>query len=290
MTGDIQKNITLIESIMLDESFKDAKTKFSKEAPLDIVGEYLDKFRELSTRNKIDQADKDISKWIGAGWAEFKKLVDLHSETKSKRELKNMEDKHRIIQQVNETTYIVIPLHYTAAQKYGKGTKWCVSALNENMFFEYFHVDGSTIIYVLTDNGKYAMTIGAKPEYRDILDKEMTFDAFKTAIGFDYRIIEQLYRKKRMIIENAKNLTTAELKSIAPSLADIVFPEEDIVDYFEQGFDVLPDDVVEELAKYTNGFVVILFYQIDSWPITPFITSLLDKYPDAKQLIHECYL
>ena len=87
MTGDIQKNITLIESIMLDESFKDAKTKFSKEAPLDIVGEYLDKFRELSTRNKIDQADKDISKWIG-GWAEFKKIGGFTFGNKVKKRAK----------------------------------------------------------------------------------------------------------------------------------------------------------------------------------------------------------
>ena len=86
-------------------------------------------------------------------------------------------------------------MHY-AAQKYGKGTKMVRVCVERKYVFEYFHVDGSTIIYVLTDNGKYAMTIGAKPEYRDILDKEMTFDAFKKAIGFDYRIIEQLYRKK----------------------------------------------------------------------------------------------
>ena len=59
MTNNIRKNIMLIESIILDESFKDAQQKFSTTANPDEVKSYIEKFKELSKRNIIKGQDKD---------------------------------------------------------------------------------------------------------------------------------------------------------------------------------------------------------------------------------------
>ena len=67
MTNDIRNHIMLIESIILDESFKDAQIKFSTTANPDEVKSYIEKFKELSKRNIIKgQGD----------WSDFKQFVD----------------------------------------------------------------------------------------------------------------------------------------------------------------------------------------------------------------------
>ena len=63
----------LIESIILDESFKDAQAKFSTTASSEEVKQYIDKFKELSKRNIIKGQDKDIGTWIKGDWEEIRR-------------------------------------------------------------------------------------------------------------------------------------------------------------------------------------------------------------------------
>lgn len=80
--NEVTKFVSLIESAMrVDESFKTAQEKFSEVHDNEQeVKEYIEKFKELAKRNIIKGQDKDIGKWIKAGWESFKEFID-HSST-----------------------------------------------------------------------------------------------------------------------------------------------------------------------------------------------------------------
>ena len=99
------KNIDIIF-----ESFKDAKDKFSKDTPIEEVEKYIDYFKKLAQKNIIKGSDKDIGKWIKAGWQEFKNFVDDRSEEKTKSEVKRSKKKDSIIAYEDENIMVVIPL------------------------------------------------------------------------------------------------------------------------------------------------------------------------------------
>ena len=115
MTNDIRKNIMLIESIILDESFKDAQQKFSTIASSEEVKSYIEKFKELSKRNIIKGQDKDIGYWIKGDWDSFKKFIDNNSAVITKRQAKV----DRSYCGIKMSNAVVIPLRKRSIQ-YGK--------------------------------------------------------------------------------------------------------------------------------------------------------------------------
>lgn len=179
MTNDIRKHIMLIESIILDESFKDAQQKFSTTANPDEVKEYLDKFKELSKRNIIKGQDKDIGTWIKGDWDSFKKFVDNNSSVVTKRQSKVEQKKDSIFVYKDDNKQVVIPLTKEASIQYGKNTSWCTAYTEvKNHFVDYFYFNKITLFYVLfKDGNKYACAF--HPEYTDTIkcfdqeDKDM---------------------------------------------------------------------------------------------------------------------
>ena len=148
----------LIESIILDESFKDAQQKFSTTANPDEVKEYIAKFKELSKRNIIKGQDKDIGFWIKGDWDSFKKFVDSNSVVITKRQSKATQKKDSIVVYKDEDKQVVIPLTKEASIQYGKNTAWCTAYTDApNQFIKYFYTNNVTLFYVLfKDGNKYA--------------------------------------------------------------------------------------------------------------------------------------
>ena len=127
MTNDIRNHIMLIESIILDESFKDAQIKFSTTANPDEVKSYIEKFKELSKRNIIKGQDKDIGFWIKGDWSDFKQFVDSNSTVVTNRQTKATQKKDSIVVYKDEEKQVVIPLSKEASIQYGKFSLWLFS-------------------------------------------------------------------------------------------------------------------------------------------------------------------
>ena len=137
MNNDIQKYRYLIETIILDESFKDAERIFTDtNGNQKEVSSYIELFKELAKRNKIQGMEKDISRWIKVGWDDFKKFVDSKKEVQSKREVQSIQKKDSIQVYKDEDKVVVIPL--TKASTYGEHLQWCTSATKSPHFIDIF--------------------------------------------------------------------------------------------------------------------------------------------------------
>ena len=215
MTNDIRKNIMLIESIILDESFKDAQAKFSTTANPDEVKSYIEKFKELSKRNIIKGQDKDIGFWIKGDWVDFKKFVDSNSTVVTKRQSKVEQKKDSIVVYKDDNKQVVIPLTQEASIQYGKNTAWCTAYYkSSNHFVGYFYGDKVTLFYVLfADGKKYACVF--HPEQSDKIkcfdqaDKIMSFTKFKKATGISMKDIQNWYNSNKIKIEDSRDLDNA---------------------------------------------------------------------------------
>lgn len=147
-----------INDILL-ESFSDAKRIFSQDEDKDTVTKYLDTFKDLTKRNIIKGQEKDIGKWINAGWDEFKSFVDSKKGEKSKSALKKDKKSGAIVVHEDAEKMVVIPVTEDASCFYGRQTKWCTAATEgENQFKKYFP-NGANMYYILmSDGSKYAAT------------------------------------------------------------------------------------------------------------------------------------
>jgi len=193
------------------ESFKDAKDKFSKDTPTEEVEKYIEYFKNLAQKNIIKGSDKDIGKWIKAGWDAFKNFVDDRSEEKTKSEVKRSKKKDSIIAYENGDIMVVIPLSEDSSCYYGKQTKWCTAATtSKNYFHEYFYKDDIVLFYVLQSNGsKYASAYNPHKdtfEFFDSEDQSIDHEQFKKVTNINKDILIGFYNKYKKVIENAQDI------------------------------------------------------------------------------------
>lgn len=202
--NDIRKYVRLIESYeRLDESFKDAQASFEKQADAQEVKQYIERFKELSKRNVISGQDKDIGKWIKAGWEEFKTFMDEAS-TKVTRRAQKKKVKKDAIEIFNDgTTLAIVPLTKEASCVYGSNTKWCTAASQNNMFDQYFMHDQLVLIYAFVSGEKYAIVVDRG--YNKVLDvynsedrsiKQQAFNEVSTVSAFELMKHASAYANK----------------------------------------------------------------------------------------------
>ena len=216
MTNDIRKHIMLIESIILDESFKDAQIKFSTFTSGEEVKQYIDKFKELSKRNIIKGQDKDIGTWIKGDWDSFKKFIDNNSAVVTKRQSKVEQKKDSIVVYKDEEKQVVVPFTKEASIQYGKNTAWCTAYTEaRNQFIDYFYIKKITLFYVLfADGNKYACAY--HPEEIECFDKEdksMVFGKFEEATGISKKDVQEWYNSNKTKIEDSRDLNKASEES-----------------------------------------------------------------------------
>lgn len=210
--NEVTKFVSLIESAMrIDESFKTAQEKFSEVHDNEQeVKEYIEKFKELAKRNIIKGQDKDIGKWIKAGWESFKEIIDQSSTQQSKRQYKKKVKSDSITVYEDDDKMVVIPLSEKASCYYGKNTQWCTAASSSrNYFNDYFGEKEVTLFYVLYKNTGDKIAAARYPdgvayEYFDQQDSVMRAMEFEEETGFSYENLDQWYDENEQHIEKAR--------------------------------------------------------------------------------------
>ena len=243
----------LIESIILDESFKDAQAKFSNTANPDEVKQYIDKFKELSKRNIIKGQDKDIGTWIKGDWDSFKKFVDSNSAVVTNRQSKVEQKKDSIVVYKDNNKQVVVPLTKEASIQYGKNTDWCTAYTKApNQFIKYFYTNKLTLFYVLfKDGNKYACVFQPKQpntiECFDQEDKTMYFVDFEEATGISKTDIQNWYNSNKTKIEDSRDLNKcseeAQLDAVTQYWSAIIAISN-------------PSEEVQLLAVKTYGYAI----------------------------------
>lgn len=98
---------------------------------LNLINNYLENFTKST--NKLEK--KDIN--------QYKSLNELQNALDSVKDIKGSREEKRSIKSGAEKIYednkwiILVPHTKEAAIQYGKGTKWCTAAINDNMFNSY---------------------------------------------------------------------------------------------------------------------------------------------------------
>lgn len=140
----------ILENILIEESIKDDAIKRFGEGSQEIVNKFWDEIRHKEN----DPKKKDINFWLKGSFEDFKNYVKTFKSNKQE-DKESKEGAKKIFE--DDTWLIITPLTKEAAIEYGKGTKWCTSALKENQF-EMYNVNGR-LYYIINkkDNEKYAV-------------------------------------------------------------------------------------------------------------------------------------
>jgi len=169
------KVIAALKTIV-EAGFLEVETKFVKEAETEEVKEYLNKFKNAASKNKIKNLEeKNIDAWGKKPFKDFKKFVDNLEETKTAREVKKlnkMEGAELVASNEFYDVYNITTLE--ASCSYGSGTKWCTT--NTGHFNEY-KAEGVNFYYCISktlgqEDDLYKVAIAVYPD-----KKEEAFDA-----------------------------------------------------------------------------------------------------------------
>lgn len=125
------------------------------------IKKYIDRFEELSLKNIITQKDINSFKY----YSEFQKYIESFDSIITKTEERNLV-KTKGTELVFENSEIIVLLvkDASAAIQYGKGTKWCISAIKNNSFNSY-SADNTTYYFVFqknlsSENPNYKIAVG----------------------------------------------------------------------------------------------------------------------------------
>lgn len=181
------------------------------------VHDMLMKFDDMVKKNNSVLTSKDINSPLYSSLDKLKQIIEKGSEIISKTQEK------KLVKSGGKTVYsdgkyfVIHPTNVGSACYYGSGTKWCISAKEENMFQNY------------TDEGvKFVM----------ILDKESTIEnpMYKVAIAF-------LPENK---VSNSEYMTEPyEIYDSTDTLKNI----EDIWEHY-------PKNLLDSINQYFTGGVV----------------------------------
>ena len=116
------------------------------------VNQAISDFVILKQRNIIKHPDSDISIWVKRPFADFKKFVDSHMNKYSKKldEKKPGKEIRKVFE--NDKVIVIVPLTWESSQRYGKGTKWCISGKKYEHWFT--HRVAWTIYFMLSKKRK----------------------------------------------------------------------------------------------------------------------------------------
>jgi len=171
------KVIAALKTIV-EAGFKEVETKFVKEAEIEEVKEYLSKFRNAASKNKIkNPEEKNIDAWGKKPFKDFKKFVDNLEETKTSREVKKLNKMEGAKLVASNDLYDVYNItSLEASRSYGSGTNWCTTDKEEGHFNNY-KAKGVNFYYCISktlgqEDDLYKVAIAVYPN-----QEEEAFDA-----------------------------------------------------------------------------------------------------------------
>ena len=186
----------------LIEDYKTTAVKFVAsgidKAQVDV---YINKFRELSNKQKLAGEEKNIDFWSKKTFSEFKEFVDVKEKevtdaANQKAQKKNPGKSEDITtpEQRSAGWNIIIPLDKAASVFYGNldcMSDWCVAKTKHDYFNKYFHDQNSNLIFCLNDKKeKWAIQIasdGSTIIFWDIKNNKISKSEFEkqTQLNFD---------------------------------------------------------------------------------------------------------
>jgi uncharacterized protein YjbI with pentapeptide repeats len=268
LTENSLKYIIKRASLLL-ESFKDARRifmvqvmdlnpEFNKDQAKNEVALWIDRFKALPANVR-----GDITKFIPLGFQAFKDHIENSEQIKSRsqknEELKKeaiiidydyaLEIDQNIAEELGNDTIIVVPLSADASKKYGKETKWCISANERNAFDLYANSEILKANYYSLEN----------------FPNEYRASTFLIAINKT--------TNKKINLEVKVDFNLDELNEIAYSFED----EEDEYGEYNEDAERAVDDLV-----YKSTIIGDMFFKV--WDASDAVVPL-DNYPLSKSSI-----
>ena len=177
----------------------------------------------IATKLKIDRSpdlEKILNKLKSQGLnykelklklgSEIKSIEDLNSlVSDSKSNTRKVQKQSKEVILDNDKFFIVSPKSTEASCYYGKGTKWCTSADDENMFDNYTE-KGVKLYYIFDKNKKdhphwrkvaIAVFRGGEAEGYDAGDHEINIESYLKQMGLDDKLFKTLDGAPMFIVQ-----------------------------------------------------------------------------------------
>lgn len=162
---------------------------YIKDKPsIEELGEAISRFHTLLGKNQIKTRDINAFK----GFGQLKQEVEESSTSYSKKSEFKEKVKNADVVYENDDWIVVLPKTEEASCKYGSGTRWCISAKEDNRFNQYYSIGGVTIYVILskklkpwnpveeTGDKDYKIAVSVYPdgkkECNDSTDKHIDFE------------------------------------------------------------------------------------------------------------------
>ena len=205
------------------------------------LADYLTKFHKLKTKRMIPSPRNDFLRYTSVG--DFMSVVDEYPEPEDN---KNVSKGTSEVYYEDQDLRILVPKDRESACYYGKGTKWCTAATNNNMYDYYSKQDQLYIILLKkpTYTGEKYQFHFASRQYMD--EKDHRINLFKLADR--YPQLRQIFAKQADQYNVVELLTTKEEfdKVIKPALRDA---EDDMNQYVIKNHEELIKTINDQLMR-----------------------------------------
>jgi hypothetical protein len=180
-------------TFMIFEGFREKRALFVSQGHDEAeVDDVLSLFKQLKQRNLLQGEEADIDRYSDFGT--LKSVLDQASQRASKTQQKRQVrlEQATVIRDDEDMT-IVVPKTRAAACQYGKGTKWCISAVNDNRWEQYHEKLAKHYMIlrknVLSDDPFYKITVSVYPDGEhsiyDALDRNMSAEQLRQTTGLN---------------------------------------------------------------------------------------------------------
>lgn len=194
--------------VSLLENFTNAEKEFEKETgDLSLVKNYIERFKSLRSRNRLEGQEKDINFWRKSSWEDFKEFVEDKEKIKSSKQIRAEKKKDALVVLHTDDMQVIVPFSEEASNLYGASTKWCTTSnVAENTFNDYIANYNVILFYVLTNDGKkYAAAINPNVKtMAEIFDEKniyMIAEDFADITGLELEDLFKLYEDNKAAIE-----------------------------------------------------------------------------------------
>ena len=156
---------SILTQVNLIEEGKDQLIRKIPSLTDDQKEQLIEKYRHNTKLDELKDAEGnpviDWNRLNKLTWEDFEPIMSYVSKTKEKQEAK-VSGANVLFE--NDDVVVIEPLTKQASICYGKNTKWCTSAMdeNDNQFNRYFGRNNCTLIYVINKNGNPDTDIMAK--------------------------------------------------------------------------------------------------------------------------------
>ena len=251
-----KKNIRWIVETLLNDGFLWEDMLPGKDSK---VYETITLFDKHKSKLSIENRSLMAYKTLGNLWNSVKQYQgELSGKELKREEQEKIYRETEFIYKDEETGFqIVSPLTEESAKWWGKGTRWCTSADNDNMF-DYYVKDAPLLIFVLPNGSKYQFwSFNKKIQFMDETDSNVSIFTVHKNYQYFQNLIETFYlyeyiREEDLSLDFIKNtLETTEIN----------YKTTNGKKFFKKALNSGFDDVYNVLAK--NNINVIEFFPHD---------------------------